>query len=128
MINISPILTDTELGGTTFTVSRKTYRRELGEVVPSEVEGYTASGNIQPAASEDLQLFPEEERSEDMIIILAPFHFRLGETGKTTFTTADVITWNNRKYRVVKVKDWSAQGGFYKALAVRQKERGNAVP
>ena len=128
MIHIAPILTDPELGGTTFSVSRKTYRREMGEVIPSEVEGYTAVGTIQPATSEDLQLFPEEERSEDMIILLSSFHFRLGETGNTTFTTADVITWNGQKYRVVKVKDWSAQGGFHKAWAVRQKERGNAAP
>ncbi len=123
MLDLSSILVDNELGGTAFNVSRKTYTKELGEVVPSAVSGFSLSGNIQPASSEDLRLLPEEERSEDVIIVLSPFHFRLGETDDLnhTFTTADLIAWNGAKYRVVKVKKWAAQGGFYKAWAVRQK-------
>ena len=122
-MNVSTILSDPELGGTTFFVSRKTYIHDLGEVVPTAVTGYTATGSIQPATSEDLQLFPQEERSEDMIIVLSPFHFRLGETHGTTFTTADQITWNHEKYRVIKVKNWASQGGYYKAWAIKQRDR-----
>ena len=121
MIDLSSVLMDSELGGTSFFVSRKNYIREMGEVVPSSVEGLEAQGNIQPASSEDLRLFLQEERSEEMIIILSPFHFRLGEDDGTSFTSADMVTWNGKKYRVVKVKNWASQGGFYKAWAIRQK-------
>ena len=123
MMDLSSVLMDSELGGTSFFVSRKSYIREMGEVVPSSVEGFDAEGNIQPASSEDLMLFPQEERTEEMIIILSPFHFRLGEDHGTSFTSADMVTWNEKKYRVVKVKNWASQGGFYKAWAVRQKEK-----
>ena len=122
MLDISSILNDPDLGGTVFTVSRKTYRRELGEVVLSETEGFTASGAVQPASSEDLALFPQEERSEDMIVILSPFHFSLGATEPSglTFTTADTVRWQGKTYRVIRVKDWIPQGGYRKAWAVRQ--------
>ena len=121
-MNLAAVLSDPELGGTSFSVSRKAYNRQLGEVIPGSVEVYTASGNIQPATSEDLQLFPQEERSEDMIIILSSFHFRLGETTEGVFfTSADILTWRGQDYRVIKVKDWLAQGGYCKAWAVRQK-------
>ena len=122
MTELSSILSDPDLGGTTFFVSRKTWRRELGEVVPESASGQYASGSIQPAASEDLNLVPQEERSQEMIIVLSPFHFRLGETEETTFTAPDMISWNGGKYRVVKVKSWANPAGFYKAWAIRQRE------
>ncbi len=124
MMDLVSILTDTALGGTSFFVDRKTYRREQGEVVLSAIEHFSAVGNIQPAASEDLALFPEEERSEEMIIILSPFHFQLGEEGEIIFNSADIVTWRNETYRVIRVKDWEIQGGFYKAWAIREKRKG----
>ena len=84
-MNLSPILSDPELGGTTFYVFRPSFNRTMGEVIPSVTVGTIVSGNIQPAASEDLQLFPEEERSEEMIVILAAYAFSLGEAGEGSF-------------------------------------------
>ncbi len=127
-MNLSSILTDPDLGGTSFFVTRPHYSRELGEVIHTGDTSYTASGSIQPATSEDLQLFPQEERSEEMIIILSRFRFSLGETDDTSFTSADIITWQDRKYRVIKVKDWFPQGGYYKAWAVKQKQVSQDVP
>ncbi len=82
------------------------------------------SGNIQPAASEDIKLFPEEERSEEVIQILSPFEFSLGELDEEemTFTTSDRILYQGRNYKVIKTKDWFGPGGFRKAWAVRQKD------
>ena len=121
MTELSSILSDPDLGGTTFFVSRKTWRRELGEVVPESASGQYASGSIQPAASEDLNLVPQEERSQEMIIILSTFHFRLGEKSDTSFTTADIVIWKGNKYRVVRVKSWAHPAGYYKAWAIRQR-------
>ena len=123
MMDLISILTDTELGGTTFFVDRKTYQREQGEVVLSAIEHFSAAGNIQPATSEDLALFPEEERSEEMIIILSPFRFQLGEEGEIIFNSADIVTWRNESYRVIRVKDWEHQGGFHKAWAIRENKK-----
>ncbi len=122
MPDLSAILTDPELGGTRFTVFRQSFNKVMGEVIPSVTTGTLVSGNIQPAASEDLQLFPEEERSEEMIVILAAYPFSLGEAGEGSFTSADIVHWQGRKYRVIRVKEWFPQGGYYKAWAVRQRE------
>ena len=124
MISLSPQLSDPELGGCWFTVCRKTYRTEMGEVVPSESQSFRGKGSIQPATAEDMVLFPEEGRLSDMIIILSPFHFRMGEKDPSglAFTSSDLVLWKKRKYRVVRVKDWSTQGGYYKAWALRLKE------
>ena len=121
MKQLSAIVTDPEMGGSAFHVSRKTYTRELGEVILSAVAGFTAAGSVQPASSEDLALLPQEERSEDTIILLSPFHFRLGEVSDLDFTTTDEIVWRGQRYRVIKVKSWGPQGGYYKAWAVRQR-------
>ena len=118
-MNLASVLSDPDLGGTTFYVFRPSYTQVNGEVVPSITTGTIVSGNIQPATSEDLQLFPEEERSEDMIVIFAAFHFSLGEAAEGSFTSADIVNWQGRKYRVIRVKDWSTQGGYWKAWAVR---------
>ncbi len=121
-MNLAAILSDPELGGTTFYVFRPSYTKVMGEVVPSITTDTIVKGNIQPASSEDLQLFPQEERSEEMIVILASYPFSLGEAGEGSFTSADIVNWQGRKYRVVRVKDWFPHGGYYKAWAVRQKE------
>ena len=122
MIDVSSILTDPELGGTTFIVTRPYYARELGEVIPDGKEEFSVAGNIQPATSEDLLLFPEEERSEEMIIILSRFRFSLGETDDISFSSADIVTWREWDYRVIKVKNWHPQGNYYKAWAAKQKQ------
>ena len=121
-MNLAAVLSNPDLGGTTFTVFRQSFNKVMGEVIPSVTTGTIVTGNIQPASSEDLQLYPQEERSEEMIVILASYAFSLGETGEGSFTSADIVNWQGRKYRVVKVKDWLDQGGYCKAWAVRQKE------
>ena len=123
LISLAPQLSDPDLGGCHFSIYRKIYRTEMGEVVPSESRLFRASGSIQPATAEDMVLFPEEQRLSDMIVLLSPFHFRLGEKDPSglSFTSSDEIRWRNDKYRVVRVKDWSHQGGYYKAWAIKQK-------
>ena len=98
-------------------------------MVPSESRLFRASGSVQPATAEDMVLFPEEQRLSDMIVVLSPFHFRLGEKDPSglAFTSSDEIRWKNEKYRVVRVKDWSTQGGYYKAWAIRQKPPEHAA-
>ncbi len=125
MLELVQALTDPELGGATFTVIRETWRLHYGEMELVETVRYEGiSGNIQPAASEDIQLFPEEERTEEIIQILSVFEFSLGAQNKEddTFATSDKIIYQGSTYKLTKTKDWSDAGGFYKAWAVRQKD------
>ena len=120
-MNLTPALTDPDLGFTAFSVQRITYRRQNGESVPS-VQTLPASGCIHPGTPEMLQLLPEEERHEEFISVYTDFPLRLGENGGgATYITPDRILWNGETWRVVRVRDWSVFG-YYQALAIKISE------
>ena len=117
-MNLTPALTDPDLGFAAFTVQQTTYRRQNGESVPS-IQMLPASGCIHPGTPEMLQLLPEEERHEDFIAVYTDFPLRLGENnGGTAYTVPDRILWNGAAWRAVRVRDWSVFG-YYQALAVK---------
>ena len=117
-MNLTPALTDPDLGFTAFSVQRITYRRQNGESVPS-VQTLPASGCIHPGTPEMLQLLPEEERHEEFIAVYTGFPLRLGEnSGEITYTVPDRILWNGETWRVVRVRDWSVFG-YCRAFAVK---------
>ena len=120
-MDLSPALTDPELGFTGFTVERTTCRRQNGESVPSN-QTLSASGCIHPGTPEMLQLLPEEERAEDFIEIYTEFALSEGENdGGATYTVPDRILWNGETWRVVKVRDWTGFG-YIEAFAVKMHE------
>ena len=118
MQDLSPALTDPELGFTSFSVQRTTYRRQSGSSVPSQ-QTLSASGCIHPGTPEMLRLLPEEDRHEDFIAVYTDFPLTLGENaGGSTYTTPDRILWNGATWRVVKVRAWSLFC-YYQCIAVR---------
>ena len=121
MIDLSPALLDPELGFTSFSVLRTTYRRQNGTSVPA-VQTLSASGCIHPGTPEMLQLLPEEERREEFIAVYTDFTLSLGENGGgAAYTVPDRILWNGGTWRVVKIQDWSVFG-YCRALAIRMDE------
>ena len=120
-MDLTSALTDPELGFTSFSVQRTTYRRQNGTSVPT-LQTLSASGCIHPGTPEMLQLLPEEERAEEFIAVYTDFTLSTGENGGgATYTGADRILWNGATWRVVKVRDW-AQFGYYQGLAVKVRE------
>ncbi len=124
-MDLSNILADSELSGASFSVIRETRRKSYGEsVLESSVLMEGLTGNIQPASSEDIELLPQEERSRDIIQVLSAFSFSQGipDQGDGIYSIPDTIIYLGKKYKVIRVKDWSLAGGFHKAWAVRQRE------
>ena len=120
-MDISPALTDPELGFTGFTVQRITYHRQNGTSVPA-VQTLPASGCIHPGTPEMVQLLPEEERHEEFIAVYTDFPLRLGENGGgATYTAPDRILWNGETWRVVRVRNW-AVFGYVQGYAVRVRD------
>ena len=115
-MNVTDAIFDPELGMTDFTVSRIVYTRTASGTT-SQAATSSALGTIHPAAAEELQLLPEEERGETAIVIHTDFALSTGEDKGKRFTGPDRITWNGRDWRVVAVRDWS-MFGYYKAIAV----------
>ena len=120
-MQITEAITDPELGFTSFSVQRTTYRRQNGTSVPA-VRTLPASGSIHPGTPEMIQLLPEEDRHEEFIAVYTDFALSLGENdGGVTYTAPDRILWNGETWRVVKVRDW-AMFGYYQGLAVKLNE------
>ena len=120
-MQITEAITDPELGFTSFSVQRTTYRRQNGTSVPA-TQTLAASGCIHPGTPEMIQLLPEEDRHEEFIAVYTGFALNKGENdGGANYTTPDRILWNGETWRVVKVRYW-AMFGYYQCLAVKMHE------
>ena len=119
-MNVNSAFLDQELGATAFDVKRITYYPN-SSTSPSVVTSTGVMGSIHPAAPEMLELLPEEERNEEYIYIHTEFALQLGKFNGETTTAPDRIIWNEKTWRVVRIRDWSSFG-FYEALAVRMQE------
>ena len=111
-----------ELGCTAFTVERVTYTRTRSGPASRSMMAQ-ARGCIHPGTPEMLRLLPEEEKKEQFIAIYTDYPLSTGvpeDTG-ASFTGSDRIHWNDKTWRVVRVRDW-AMFGYYQALAVKVNE------
>ena len=122
-MDITSAVFDPELGCVAFIVERIIYTRNR-EGTTSSVRTEQVSGCIHPGTAEALKLLPEEEWNDTFIVIYTDYALSAGipeDIGAVSFNGADRIHWNNRIWRVVKVRDW--QGfGFVQALAVLMQE------
>ena len=116
-MDITEILSDPDLGGATFTVTRRVYRADSGASTLIAESTSTASGCVHPGTPEMLAQLPEEDRREEFIVIYTTFPLSLGQSDGISFTAPDRILWNSRTWRVVLLKPWTPFG-FVQALAV----------
>ena len=121
-MDITSAVFDPELGCTAFTVDRIMYTRSRSGTTSRTVTAQ-AMGCIHPGTPEMLQLLPEEEKAEEFIAIYTDYALSTGtpEGSGASFTGPDHIHWNNRTWRVVRVRDWQ-MFGYYQAYAVLMKE------
>ena len=121
-MNISDAIFDPELGCTTFTVDRITYTRTRSGTTARTVTAQ-AAGCIHPGTPEMLQLLPEEEKTDQFIVIYTDYALSTGtpESSGASFTAPDRVHWNNQTWRVVRVRDWQSFG-YFQAYAVLLQE------
>ena len=118
---LSSIL-DPELGCTAFTVERVTYTRTRSGTASRSTMAQ-ARGCIHPGTPEMIRLLPEEEKNEQFIAIYTDYPLSTGvpEDSGASFTGSDRIHWNDRVWRVVRVRDWQ-EFGYCQAYAVLMNE------
>ena len=122
-MDITSAVFDPELGCTAFTVERITYTRSRGGTTSRSTTAQ-ALGCIHPGTPEMLQLLPEEEKTDEFIVIYTDYALSTGTpeaTGASSFTGPDRIHWNGKTWRVVRVRDWQTFG-YYQADAVLMQE------
>lgn len=118
MPDVTEILNDPEVGGgQPFQVVRYATTRTLGSVTRTP-ETFDLIGNIQPQDMTSQTSTSEDELNET-IVIYAIFAFQRGENdGGLTYTEADEVLYNGKRYRVTRVNNWS-EWGFSIAYATR---------
>lgn len=121
MINLSPVITDEELGAAPFVILRRTYRKFQGSPALDNEERIRAAGVVHPAKAEETSLLPEEYRSEIILRIHSPQPLTAGRPlDALTYLAPDQILLDANVYQVISVRDWSTFG-FCSALAVLRK-------
>lgn len=87
---------------TTITLIKITQNIVEGDLVPTETN-ITFQGVIQPLKTEQLMAKPEGQRSWEWLWI----HVK---SGSLNLMTGDKIKFNNKRYKVMGVKDYSLNG------------------
>ncbi len=121
MLDVTTILSDPELGATSFIVERTVYKRSAGEVTEQACTTFPVTGCIHPGTPDQLSQLPEEDCREDFIVIYAPTILSLGENNGLIYTGPDRIHWSGQTWRLVKLKPWTAFG-FVQGFAVLVQE------
>ena len=117
MTDMMTALSDPELGLLSFTVRIPTYTLSQGAAAVAWTDRH-AEGCIQPGTPEMTQLLPAEERHRELIVIYTSFPLSLGRnTGGAAWTAADRILYNDRVWKLVRLRDWF-RFGYYQGLAV----------
>jgi hypothetical protein len=111
-INVSALMTDPDLGGTTFTRLRPatSYAKE-GEAA-NTYASTTLAGIVQPSATTDAQLLPEGVRLSDVQAFFTAGDVSAGGPGQLP----DVLQFGGKSFRVLHVQDFGNHG-MVKALA-----------
>lgn len=118
MPDVTEILDDPEVGGgEPFQVVRYTITRTLGAITKTP-EVFDLTGNIQPQDMASQSSTAEDLLTEN-IVVYAKFGFQTGSNdGGQTYTSADEILYDSKRYRVTRVSDWH-KWGFSIAYATR---------
>lgn len=112
--NVTALLNDPDLGGgKAFEVKRTILERKAGKLVPYRVLTFSASGNIQPAGTHDLEKLPQEDRIKEIMVFRSTFVFQMGEETEEGSVQTDEITFKGNLYRVLKIENWGEYGMYY---------------
>ena len=105
------------MGAEAFTIVRKTWSMEDGVPQLVDLEEIVSWGIVHPADPTRMDLLPEENRHDPILLIHAAEPLSLGETRGDLWVGPDEIHLGNRVFRVFQVRPWQAYG-FWKGWAV----------
>ena len=119
MFDLAELVTDPELGGTTFEYGRiveTVNDKGRAEFIETRLPGV---GNIQPAPGKERELLPEADRGKAAVLVFTAVPLRAGGPDNQK---ADRIYYQGIAYRVSLAEPWREHGGFTKAIAVQEAE------
>lgn len=79
-----------------------------GLYVPGTTSNFGTLASPQQPTPKQLEMVPEGERDTDIMLFICKRKVRTGDDSNDL--QPDIILWNNERWKVVKVADWSTFG------------------
>ncbi len=88
---------------------------------PTDVDTFLLENvSVQPMLARERVVLPELIRDREILKLYTPCSLQsVNVEGKVR---ADRIDYNSQEYVVQSVEDWSAHGGFFKVIAVKEND------
>lgn len=117
LINGMPQMRETLTGWEVPITLQKVIQNVVNGFAVETIKEVTFQGTFQPLSMEELQSKPENMRSWEWVWIHA-------KAGSLNLQTADKIIFNNKRYKVISLKDYSLNG-FIEYELVRDYENAS---
>lgn len=90
---------------------------ETGRWTAAETSVVSVQAAVQPMSPKDVALLAEGEETTEAIVIFT--REPLVASDIQAQVQSDEVEWSGRRYKVLKVEDWTSQAGYAKAIAMR---------
>lgn len=89
-----------------------------GRYSPGDETTLTVTAVVHPVSGRERVVLPEGIRNRETVAVYTTEALRTDDAPDGA--GADILVYGGREFTVVTVEDWSALGGFWKALAVKR--------
>lgn len=107
-LDVSGLLADADFSDD-FSVIRNVQVVDATGIATAQPQTYSTYGVVGPASGAQLQLLPDEQRTEAAIRVITPFPL----TPPTETTEADLVAWQGRFYRVTLLNPYTNWGNGF---------------
>jgi hypothetical protein len=112
MIDFSELMDDEELGAAPFTLIRETVTHDAEGTPTTTQQRLAATGLVQPPSDDQILMLPEGNRTNNLLVF---YTATLVQVGDQKTKQPDVIQYQGRTFRVVRVDSWG-NAGYYAAI------------
>ena len=116
MVDVSELIEDSDFA-TTYYVNRSIGEWIDGRFKLKEENKLKYYGVVQPATEEEIEQLDIGDKNKLIMKFMCAYPNEIFVTSSTEGQYADVIEYNNKKYKVIKVKQWKDSGGYCRAFA-----------
>lgn len=118
MIDVSELMNDPDFA-TEYTVIRSMGEWQDGRFVLKKKNEISCYGPVQPATEDELEQLDIGDRNHITMKFMCAYPMELFITSETENEGqfSDMISYNGKKYKIIKVKPWISSGGYFRAFA-----------
>jgi len=114
-LNVGKVLSNPQFRES-FIVNRKAGTWIAGRFIQTE-NAINFTGVVIAGGTKDIIQVPEGDRTSEIMVFLSVKEIFVTHNDTKGQGTSDEIAWNNTRYRVYQIKNWSSHG-YYRAIGI----------